>query len=123
MTKKSLAFPALCVLVAASVLSSASPSWAQKYVFNQMSGLPNSASTGVLPGGPFTLAAGTAAMAQGDFNGDGRLDIAVIEFVAQPYPYANSWALQIYLGQQDGSFAMSADYSMPGDGQNTGSFS
>jgi hypothetical protein len=54
-----------------------------------------------------SLPAGPAALVTGDFNGDGKLDLAVLFSVGS---FATADAVTVYLGNGDGSFRQGASY-------------
>lgn len=55
------------------------------------------------PGSPFTVHAGPTSLAAGDFNGDGKLDLAVV--------YSGDDVVSVLLGKGDGSLGNAVDYS------------
>jgi len=89
-----------------SVFGLAASSTAQGYIFNQMAGWH-----GIL--NENASLEWSTAIAQGDFNGDGRLDFAVVDTfnpdcgggLQQSCPY-----IEIYLAQSDGSYKISRSY-------------
>src|SRR5579863_2220458 len=86
------------------------PRASAQYLFNEMVGNRNSMAQGMAPGYLSSPSDSTWAIAQGDFNLDGRMDIAVVLMVQCPTnPYAsNCWVIQTYLAQPDGSFVLSS---------------
>jgi hypothetical protein len=84
---------------------------AQGYIFNQLAGWH-----GIANGNPSLVH--SLGIAQGDFNGDGRLDFAVIDdfngncFGTQTYCYE----IAIHLAQPDGSYTLANSFLIPGDG-------
>ncbi len=91
------------------------PQASAQYLFNEMVGNRNSMAQGMAPGYLASPTDSTWAIAQGDFNQDGRMDIAVVLLVQCPLPtypsVANCWVIQTYLGQPDGTYAVSSTLS------------
>jgi hypothetical protein len=99
-----LTFTLLCVFALAVT---ALPAHAQGYLFNQLSG-----STSILPN------LESFAIAQGDFNGDGRTDFAVNDDWTCDLGNGNQqcFYVQVYLAQSNGTYALANNYLVPGDG-------
>jgi FG-GAP-like repeat/Abnormal spindle-like microcephaly-assoc'd, ASPM-SPD-2-Hydin len=87
------------------------PKAGAQYLFNEMAGNRNSMAQGMVPGIPGNIEDSAWAIAQGDFNRDGRMDLAVVLLVQCQNPVSNCWVIQTYLGQADGSYALSATLS------------
>lgn len=81
----------------------ATPAHAQGYLFNQMAGFHGTWQTS---GGLYY----SPAIAQGDFNGDGRLDFAVIDLYQNTTYNGSGYFVDIYLAQPDGTYKLSSSY-------------
>jgi hypothetical protein len=66
-----------------------------------------------VPGNPLSLPAGVTAVLAGDFNGDGRTDLAVGVQSADASTSAITSSVELFTSQQDGSFAISTPISLP----------